>query len=411
MVGEFEGVIFILSDFEMTVEKLVYGGEGLGRLEGRAVLAPFVLPGERVRVRGVGEKPGLLRTRVLEVLAAAPQRVPAPCPYFMRCGGCHYQHAPYEMQLAQKRAILEDQLARIGKFPAGAIGEIRTLAADPWGYRNRVQLRVADGALGYREAQSHKLCRIAQCPIASPAINRAIGILQGMLGDPRWPRFVRSIELFTNETEMQLNVVEADRPVARRFFDWCAECIPGMVPDALDYPAAGRVWRVSRGSFFQVNRFLIDELVHTALEGAAGRTALDLYAGVGLFSLELAARCGEVTAVESGARAAADLRFNAERSGIALRVEQAAAEAWMAALETAPDFILMDPPRAGIGRQMVERLGQLRPARLALVSCDPATLARDLAGLTSAGYKVDRLTLVDLFPQTYHLETVAQLSL
>jgi 23S rRNA (uracil1939-C5)-methyltransferase len=409
MVGGFEGVNFILSDFEMTVEKLVYGGDGLGRLDGRAVLAPFVLPGERVRLRGVGEKPGLLRAGLREVLAAAPKRVAAECPYFTRCGGCHYQHAPYEMQLSLKRAILEDQLRRIGKVAPPA--EIGVVAGGPWGYRNRVQLHIAGGKLGYRLAQSHKLCAVEKCPIASPAINAAIAILREMLGDPRWPRFLRSIELFTNETEMQLNVVEADHPVARRFFDWCAERFPGLISGALDYSAAGHVWRVSHGSFFQVNRFLIEKLVETVLESAAGQTALDLYAGVGLFSLALAERFAVVTAVESGARAAGDLRFNAERAGIALRVEQTDAEPWLEALETAPDFVVMDPPRAGIGKRMVARLAQLRPARLALVSCDPATLARDLAGLTAAGYRIDRLTLVDLFPQTYHLETVAHLSM
>jgi 23S rRNA (uracil1939-C5)-methyltransferase len=389
------------------VEKLVYGGEGLGRLEGRAVLAPFLLPGERARVRSVAEKPGLLRAALLDVLDAAPERVAPPCPYFTRCGGCHYQHAPYEMQLRLKRAILEDQLLRIGKIQAPPI---EVVAGEPWGYRNRVQLHISKGALGYRESQSRKLCPIEKCPIASPAINAAIAILREMLADKRWPGFLRSIELFTNETEMQLNVLETEHPVARRFFDWCAERIPGLVSGALDYPAADHTWRVSGGSFFQVNRFLIGRLVETALDGAEGQRALDLYAGVGLFSLALARRFASVTAVESGARAAGDLRFNAERAGLALRVEKTDAEVWLEQLDAAPDFVLLDPPRAGIGKRMVARLAQLRPPRLALVSCDPATLARDLSGLLAAGYRIDRLTLVDLFPQTYHLETVAHLS-
>jgi 23S rRNA (uracil1939-C5)-methyltransferase len=405
----FEGVSLILSDFEITVEKLVYGGEGLGRLEGRAVLAPFVLPGERALVRGVSEKPGLLRARLLQVIDTAPERVAPPCPYFTLCGGCHYQHAACQAQLALKRAILEDQLRRIGKIAPPT--EIGVLASEPLFYRNRVQLHIANGALGYREAQSRKLCPIENCPVASPAINAAIAILREMLRDSRWPRFVRVIELFTNETEMQLNVLETEHPVARRFFDWCAERIPGLVSGALDYPAAGRIWRVSYGSFFQVNRFLIDRLVETALVGAAGQHALDLYAGVGLFSLPLAQRFDSVTAVESGAHASADLRYNAERAGLHLRVEQTDAEAWLEQLVTAPDFVLLDPPRAGVGQRMVARLSQLRPPCLVIVSCDPATLARDLAGLTAAGYRIDSLILVDLFPQTYHLETVVRLSL
>jgi len=407
MVGGIEGVFFIVSDFEMTVEKLVYGGEGLGRLEGRAVLAPFVLPGERVRVRVVAEKPGLLRASLIEVLTASPERAAPPCPHFGRCGGCHYQHAPYDLQLALKRAILEDQLRRIGKIEPPS--EIAVVAGEPWNYRNRVQLHIAGTQLGYREAQSHKLCPIEQCPIGSPTINGAIAILREMLREPRWPRSLRALELFTNETEIQLNVLEAERPVARRFFEWCAWRIPGFAPGPLDYAAGGYAWRVSSGSFFQVNRFLIDSLVDTALGGAEGETALDLYAGVGLFSLPLARRFASVTAVESGARAVRDLRFNAERAGISLAAEQGSAEGLLETVQSAPDFVLLDPPRAGFGKRMVERLAQLRVPRLAIVSCDPATLARDLTGLLSTGYQIQRMTLVDLFPQTYHIETVVQL--
>jgi len=387
----------------------VYGGDGLGRLDGRAVLVPFVLPGERVRVRAAAEKPGLVHAGLVEVRAAAPERVAPPCPYFARCGGCHYQHAPYERQLALKRAILEDQLRRIGKIEPPA--DIAVLAGEPWGYRNRVQLHVAGGKLGYRQAQSHRLCAIESCPIASPAINGAIAILRAMLGDARWPRFLRSLELFTNETEMQLNVLEADRPVARRFIDWCAEGIPGFVSGALDYTAAGYTWRVGGRSFFQANRFLTGRLIDAALEDAEGQTALDLYAGVGLFSLPLARRFAAVTAVESGARAVEDLRFNAERAGVGVRAEHGRAEAFLEALAAPPDFALLDPPRAGLGKRTVERLATLRVPQLAIVSCDPATLARDLAGLLAGGYRIRSLTLVDLFPQTYHLETVAHLCL
>ena len=387
---------------------MVYGGEGLGRLDGRAVLTPFVLPGERVQVRPLSEKPGLVRAGLLELRSAAPERVPPPCPYFGRCGGCHYQHAPYQLQLALKRAVLEDQIRRIGKFEPPA--EIGVIAAEPWGYRNRVQWHIAGRELGYREAQSRKLCPIEQCPIASPALAAAIPPLRRMLRDARWPAFVQSIELFTNETEMQLNVLETDRPVARRFFDWCARELPALVPGPLDYAAAGHTWRVSGGSFFQVNRFLIDRLVEAALADIQGESALDLYAGVGLFAAPLARRFARVTAVESGLSAAGDLRCNIERAGLPVRVERARVEDWMDWPPTPPDFILMDPPRAGLGKHVVERIAHLAAPRLAIVSCDPATLARDLAGLLAAGYHLEHLTLVDLFPQTYHLETVAHLS-
>ena len=388
------------------MEKLVYGGDALARLNGQVTLTPFALPGERISAAAEREKPGLIHARTLAVLDPSPQRVAPRCPYFGRCGGCHYQHAGYEFQLEAKRAILAEELRRVGKSEPPE--EITVVAADPWGYRNRAQLHIENGRIGYREARSHKLCAIESCPIASPKINQTIGALAGMLRDSRWPRFLRSVEIFTDERQVQLNVLETERPVARRFFDWCAETIPGLVPGALDYQDR---FRVSRNAFFQVNRCLADKLVEIALEGAGGETALDVYAGMGLFSLDLARRFRQAAAVESGAAAAGDLAFNAERAGLAnLRVERRTAEAYLDALERAPDFVLLDPPRAGLGKAVVQRLIDLRPLAVTIVACDPATLARDLAALLGAGYRIEKMTLVDLFPQTYHLETVVRLS-
>ena len=389
----------------MTVEKLVYGGDGLARLDGRVIFAPFVLPGELVRVKAEREKPGLVHASMLAILEPAASRVAPPCAVFGRCGGCHYQHAAYEGQLAAKRSILEEELRRLGKIEPPA--EIEVVAGEPWGYRNRVQLQVQKGRLGYLEMRSHKMCGIAQCPIASPRINQAIETLNRMLHDPRWPRMVRSLELFTDETSVQLNLLETDRPVAKRFFDWCAENIDGLVEGALDY---NRQFRVSRGSFFQVNRFLLDRLVELAVGDAAGDSAFDLYAGVGLFAPALARRFGQVTAVESGSGAAQDMRFNAERAGLAnLRTETRMVEAFLQEVERPADFVLLDPPRAGLGKAVVRRLAELQPRQVALVACDPATLARDLGGLVAAGYRIERMSMVDLFPQTYHLEAIVLL--
>jgi 23S rRNA (uracil1939-C5)-methyltransferase len=403
MVGT--GVTFIVSNFEVTVEKLVYGGDGLARLDGRVVLAPFVLPGERVRVQAKKEKPGLIHANTVEVLEPSPDRVPAPCPVFGRCGGCHYQQAMYSGQLAAKRAILEEELRRLGKIAPPE--HITIVSGEPWGYRNRVQLRVEQGRLGYLEKSSHKLCGISQCPIASPKLNHCIDILNRMLHDPRWPRMVRALELFTDENGVQLNLVETDRPVARRFFEWCGENITGLVEGPLDYNGQ---YRVSRGSFFQVNRFLLDRLVEVAIEGAAGESAWDLYAGVGLFVPALAARFRQVTAVESGSGAVRDLQFNAERSGLSnVRAEARMVEEFLQEQSGPADFVLVDPPRAGLGKGVVRRLMELQPRQVVLVACDPATLARDLAVLLTGGYSMERMTMVDLFPQTYHLETVVLL--
>ena len=387
------------------MEKLVYGGDGLGRVDGRVVLTPFVLPGERIRAEAEQEKPGFVRARAVEVLEPALERVPAPCPYFGRCGGCHYQHAPYELQLTAKRAILTEVLRRVGKIDWA--GDIDVVSGEPWAYRNRVQLHIEGGRLGYREAQSHKPCAIERCPISSPKLNETIGVLSRMLRDSRWPRFVRSIEIFTDEQQVQLNVTETAQPVARRFFEWCAEQIPGLVSGALDY--LGR-FRVSGNSFFQANRFLLDKLVETALAGTEGESAVELYAGVGLFSLPLGVRFRSLTAVESGSAAVHDLEFNLNRAARTnVSAAKSTTEEHLDALEHAPDFVLLDPPRAGLGKVVVRRLCELRPPNVTIVSCDPATLARDLAGLLAVGYQIEKMTLVDLFPQTYHLETVVRL--
>jgi 23S rRNA (uracil1939-C5)-methyltransferase len=203
--------------------------------------------------------------------------------------------------------------------------------------------------------------------------------------------------------------VEAERPVARRFFDWCAEAVPGFVAGSIEYPAAGVTYRVGGAAFFQVNRFLLEDLIRTAIGDASGGWALDLYAGVGLFTLPLAKRFARVTAVESGAASGRDLRFNAEAAGAPVEIAQSASEDFLRTLRETPDFVLADPPRTGLGGRGATRLAELKPPRLTIVACDPATLARDLPLLLAAGYRIERLTLVDLFPQTFHLESVVEL--
>jgi 23S rRNA (uracil1939-C5)-methyltransferase len=392
---------------EATVEKLVYGGQGLARIEGRVALVPFVLPGERVRLKLEAERRGVTEARLVEVLASAPGRVAPPCPFFERCGGCQYQHAAYELQLGEKRAILREALARIGKLEAPA--EIGVVAGPLWEYRNRTQLHLAGGEIGFFGSGSHHLVPVDRCLISSPRVNEALTALRAMKRERRFPGFITSLELFTNESEVQVNVLESGRPVSRRFFDWCAEQIPGYAADALDYRVGSTDYRVRHRSFFQVNRFLVEPLVAAALEGAEGETALDLYSGVGLFSIALARRFRSVTAVETSPSAIGDLKFNAQRAGVAVEARRQPVEAFLETADTPPDFVLADPPRAGLGKRAVAHLLRLKPRLLTIVACDPATLARDLATLTACGYALDRLTLIDLFPQTFHIEAVAQL--
>jgi 23S rRNA (uracil1939-C5)-methyltransferase len=397
---------------QVEIEKLVYGGQGLGRCNGRVVLAPFVLPGEKVVVEPERVSADLITARTVAVESPSPWRVPAPCPYFGSCGGCHYQHMPYTMQLATKRAVLLETLARIGKMEWS--GPVEVVADEPWAYRNRVQLRVRkqDGRfeIGYFEHGSHRLLPVDHCPISAPAINSAIAALARMGRDRRFPNFLREVELFTNGRELQLNVIETARPVARRFFDWCAQEIEGFQQsDFLDYPVGPAVYRVSRRSFFQVNRFLLPRLAGIVVGDAGGGTAVDLYAGVGLFSLRLARQFLHTVAVDSNRSACLDLVTNAERAGVALEIRRAPAEDFLAGFSGSVDLLLADPPRAGLGRSVTELLTRLRPRRLIVISCDPSTLARDLRALISGGFQLNSLKFIDLFPQTFHIESVAEL--
>ncbi len=397
-----------LPPIELRIEKLVYGGDGLARDNGRVVFVPMVLPGERVMAQVARQSKDLLRARAVEILESAPERIAAECPHFGRCGGCQHQHAGYGDQLRWKRDILAEVLKRVGKIDAG---EIEVVAGPAWGYRNRVQVQVERGSVGYYEAGSHRCVAIERCPVASPVLERAVVAL-GRMSRERWfPQFIRTLEVFTDEERFQVNVRETAGPrPARRFFERLAETMPGADRGAIEYPAAGERFRVSPRSFFQVNRFLIDRLVEIALDGAEGESALDLHAGAGLFTLPLARRFGAVSAVENNSSAHADVVFNARRAGLDVRAEHRTAEAALEGLSRAPDFVLADPPRAGLGKGVVEQLVRLRPPRVTIVSCEPPTLARDLAPLAAAGYRLERLTMIDLFPQTAHIEAVARLA-
>ncbi len=377
----------------LNIEKLVYGGDGLARADNRVVLVPFVLPGEQVEAEVERAKNDLLRGRAGSVLAPSEHRVEPPCPYFYRCGGCRYQHADYAYQLDQKRSILREVLRRVGKIEYEA--EIDVVSADPWQYRNRTQLHIENGALGYFEIGSHRLCPIERCPISSPKLNEAIATLAREL--PGIPRFTTDLELFTNEGEVQFRPADRIPPQARSLLDGIGTTMP------LEYDG----FRVSRNSFFQVNRFLIPQLVEAAVAESAGQHVVDLYAGVGLFSRALTRNFARVTAVEANPSAHRDLAHNVPGA----TAVHATTEQFLTELREAPDLILADPPRAGLDAQVSAELIRIGAPLLRIVSCDPATLARDLRFLLANGYQIDTLTMIDLFPQTFHLETVVRLSL
>ncbi len=398
-----ESPSYQLSQQQLTIEKLVYGGEGLSRGPEGVVLVPYTLAGETVTADVGAPQKGVRRASLVRIETPSSDRVAPPCEYFTTCGGCHYQHANYAAQLAAKRAILEETLVRFAGLAAPV--PIEMVTGEPWQYRNRIQLHFENGRMGYWSARSQSLVGIDHCPISSPQLNQCIGKLAAMVKNSRWPRFLRTLELFTNEEAVQLNVVETERPVAKRFFEWCAEEIPSFVMGPLNY--AG--FQVSKGSFFQVNRFLIDRLVEEVVGKEKGTAALDLYAGVGLFTLPLAGRFERVIAVESGSVAVRDLEANAGRIEQTVEAGRSSVEEFLASFADPCDLVVADPPRSGLGKRVVKRLVELSPRRMVIVACDPVTLARDLAAILAAGYTVEKFVLIDLFPHTYHIETVAKL--
>ena len=400
------------------IEKLVYGGDGLARVDGRVVFVPFVMPGEKVAVEPIpaGRKPA--RGRIRGWTRRAKERIEPACPIFARCGGCHYQHIPYELELNCKVEILRETLARVGRIDW--TDKIETVSAEPWGYRNRTRLHIGrrneDGdegkkgrrggrVVGFFEAGSHRLIESAACPINSPALNGAHEALASMVAERRFPRFIKEVEFFTNESAVLMEVPDPGRALPAGFLDLCADRIPGLAPEpAIDYRVGRHTYQVAAGSFFQVNRFLVERLTDLVMgEALAGQTvegkALDLYAGVGIFGVPMAERFEHVKAVDSSTRAVRCLQENARRAGVDVRTVHLTVEEYLRSVEEQFDFVVADPARAGLGAAVTEQLVRIRPRRLALVSCDPATLARDLRTLVAGGFSIERITLVDLFPR------------
>ena len=438
----------------LNIEKLIYGGDGLARLpadsrgRGKAVFVPFVLAGEKIEATLTEEKPGFARAEATAIIEPSPHRTPPPCPHFGRCGGCHYQHTSYEQQLEIKKEILRENLRRIAKLELQ--NEIQVHPSPSWNYRNRSRFQVRtrpDFAAGYFKFSSHELLPVEECPISSPLINRALAALWQAGRAGKAVEGVREIEFFTNGEDSQILVEflcapEARRAAVRAWAEELSASMPEIVGVAafrepqkgvqeplvavgaseLTYKTRTAAYRVSAGAFFQTNRFLIDELVNIVTSARSGELALDLYAGVGLFSTALAGSIRHVVSVESSQTAVRDLKYNLPLNAEVFHTTtdqyltqcgdngRAGNGAVLPQLLHRPDLVVVDPPRGGMGDRVARLLTDVAAPRVTYVSCDPATLSRDLLPLLAAGYRVEEVHLVDLFPQTYHLETVLHLA-
>lgn len=432
---------------KLRIEKSVYGGSGLarqteGKGAGRTVFVPFTLPGELVEAKLTEQKPGHDEAALLSILEPSPNRVIPACPYFGQCGGCQYQHAAYPTQLTIKKEILRETLERAGIDP---IPEITIHSAEPWHYRNRIRLRVhAVGntlELGYNRRGSNEFLPVHQCPIAAPLLWRAalafkaIGTEVSAAG--RWAREAAEVEFFCSDAEkkLQMTVFIAKERVGG-FTELCermrtavpelvgaapalvigeaqsrkaqkAKPLEGWGASGFLYTVLDEDYWVGRGSFFQMNRFLVDEMVDVVTRERKGHLAWDLYAGVGLFSRALAHTFTQVTAVEV---AGSDLASTFKGPGKKAIATTAVDFMRGAAIQRErPDLVVMDPPRAGVGPEVCSLLAKINPQEIVYVSCDPVTLARDLNQLIESGYSLAETHFFDMFPQTFHLETIAVL--
>ena len=425
----------------LSIEKLLYGGDGLAHADGNTVFVPYVLPGEHVRAAVRTKKKKLIKAKLLEVTKSAAARIAPTCPHFGVCGGCHFQHIEFAEQGRLKTEILRETLSRLSGVKWD--GEIRAHSAEAYGYRNRAQWAYRDAlprAFGYFLPESAHIVPIDQCPVLSPGLTKVFGQLQELARANSLPPGILEIEAFmdSEDAKLALNVAfeRFSKPVKDLINDF-KTALPQLEslllldqsknrfelsgPGYLTHQAGGFAFRVSHLSFFQVNRFLIEELLKSVLEGAKGGYALDLFAGVGFFTLPLAKVFGRVVSVDANLSATRDLRVNAELAGVQVVSHNEHTEEFLKKEQEQPDLVVLDPPRFGLGADVAARLANLGAPEIVYLSCDPSTLARDLAVLTGSErrpatevapahrYEITQVELFDLFPQTFHIETLVKL--
>ena len=405
--------------YEVELTTFTYGGEVMGHLpDGRAVFVPFALPGEKVRVRLVEEKRNHAHAELVEVLRPSAQRRPPMCVHFGLCGGCHYQHMPYEAQLAAKTEILRDQLSRIGRLENPPV-QPAVVCSRPYRYRNYVQFHLtADGRLGYYPALPGEVFAIQECHLpqgplielwpqldfeAMPEIER-IGLRLGAGED---------IQLILESQEAQVPEFSVEDLSVSAVHLNADSCVVLAGSEFVIMEVLGRPFRVSAGSFFQVNSEMAEAMVKHVLERVPEflsldqqTTLLDVYCGVGLFSAFLAPRVGRLIGIEAAPSAAEDFTANLDEFDDVELYEDAAQNV-LAQIAVQPDVILVDPPRSGLEKGALDNLLRFKPRLIVYVSCDPATLGRDARRLAEGGYRLETVTPFDLFPQTYHIESIS----
>lgn len=398
---------------EVSTEKLAYGGDAIARHEGLAIFIPMAAPGERLRVRITERKKNMARAEIEQIITRSGSRRVPPCAYFGECGGCQLQHIDYAAQMEAKVGFIRDALSRIGKIDWP--GEIEISSGAEFGYRARAQVKLEfDGGnryakIGFNRKASHSVLDVDSCPVLVPELNSALTSLRASLKP--WPHTSSRGNETGPSAEIEIAAGEAGAGSEPQ--------LPGFAGGTLTTRVGENVYRFSPTTFFQSNRPLIEQMVSEVAGSERGALALDLYAGVGLFTIPLARRFGKVIGVESDARAARFAVENISANDLSnVEFHNLRTDVWLKRVTAlrgskrlrAPDLAVLDPPRGGAA-EAVAHLAALGPRAITYVSCDPTTLARDLRRLLDSGYKLTAVKGFDLFPQTYHVETIAWLNL
>jgi 23S rRNA (uracil1939-C5)-methyltransferase len=384
-----------VEDLEVEVERILPGGMGLAHAGGKTIFVSLAAPGDRVRVRIDRQQGELLFASIVEIVTPSPVRVEPPCPYFGRCGGCDFQQLTYEAQLAAKAGIIRDclhRIARVENVPEIVV----TPSPNEWRYRMRATWQIDQElrAIGYYERGSRRVCDVAECAVLQPELQETLERVRAT----EWHAFPPGLK--------HLDAVVGENGIS------LAPSFAEFQTNELRLTVRDEVYQYNADAFFQINPSLLGSLIEYAIRDASGATVLDLYCGVGLFTLPLARQFQKVIGVEANATAARFARRNLQLAGLTnANVFTATVTDWFRSSPVGPvEFVLLDPPRAGAESAVIKGILDLQPRAISYVSCDPATLARDLKKLFAGGYVIHSITGFDLFPQTHHVETVVRLA-
>ena len=377
---------------DVTIERILPGGVGLAHADGKTLFISLAVKGDRVLARIDREQGNLLFGSVVQVLEASPDRIEPPCPYFGRCGGCDFQQMNYEAQLIAKAEIIQDCFHRIARIE---LPDLKVVPSPtPWHYRARAtwQLDPELHTIGYYERGSRTVCDVAECAVLVPELQQTLEQLRGT-SPQEIPITLKHLDVVVGDSGVSLSPSFAN-----------------FETKVLSLSVEGETYSYSAEAFFQVNPNVLAELLEFALNDVAGETALDLYCGVGLFTLPLARRFTRVVGVEANSVATRFARRNLQDADLEnATIITSSLNDWIRTTRTEVDFVLLDPPRAGAENSVIKGILDLKPKAICYVSCDPATLARDLKKLLAGGFAVEGVLGFDMFPQTHHVETVVKL--